>query len=1136
MPNCRNRFRSIFAQRGGYIIVNSLPDAFQRQLALDPSRSFIVQAPAGSGKTELLIQRFLKLLGYAKYPEQILAITFTRKAAAEMKSRILAALESAESEETPESSHGQLTRSLAEKALKQDRDKKWNLKENGSRLRIQTIDSFCMGLIEQMPLLSNLGGTPAIDEDASTLYKETAIKCLELAESENPVGETVRKVLIRLDNSKRDFINKIVGLLNKRSEWFLPFFESAELTQDDKKYLEEILGKIITIRLESLNKIFPENLKERLASLAVFAGENLKVDSPENELAHLSDLTVFPSPIASQLDEWKLLSQLILTQKGEFRKNVTKTIGFPTTHKQQKKDFKEILETIYAVPNLPSLFFKVQSLPSPKFSEDEWNSLKSFISLLPELEIILRQVFADVGKTDFAEISLSALKALGSEDDPTDLLLKADMQLQHILVDEFQDTSFKQFRLLTLLTSGWEKDDGRTCFLVGDPMQSIYRFRDAEVGLFIKAQKEGIKNENVKQIHLEPLSLTTNFRSQAKIVDWTNQCFQQTFPNIENIALGSIPFTPSQAVLQADEGPGAIIHSFNDPNSNEEAQSIVSLIQEVRQSDPKSTIAVLVRARPHLSGLIPLLQKSEIPFSAEEIDTLDKRPAVLDLLSLTRAIHSIWDRLAWLSILRAPWCGLSVNDIFLLASAEPQIPIWETLKNSENTLSKVSEDGQARIQRFFEIMEKVLNSKLERPLSEIAEGAWIALGGPSCVSQAGLRDAETFFQKMKEKLDGKGTYPLRNFEKVLERLFASPETDSENPVHIMTIHKAKGLEFDHVLLPGLGRKKKTESGRLLFWIPYGDDLLLAPLHEKGNPKLEIYQFLESIDKEKENLEILRTLYVATTRAKKRLHLFGHLQENKDGKRPVTNSQLEKLWPFLESQWPEESNTSDETTTETNAEEKVFKHQIRRLPKNYTLPEPSSNILGDQNSDKTTTLPTEYIWAGNKARCLGVTLHAVFQEISKSDFNVWENKDQNSLEKILKTRLLSEGLPSSDLDSAIKEGLKALKNIFEDPKGRWIFQNHKDHQSEYALSGFISDSPENRVIDRTFIDEDNIRWIIDFKTGIHEGANIEKFFEEEKKRYNKQLQAYETLFKQLDKTRTIKKALYYPMHQRFIEIV
>ena len=1114
--------------------MNALPDAFQRQLALDLSRSFIVQAPAGSGKTELLIQRFLKLLGYAEYPEQILAITFTRKAAAEMKSRILAALESAELEETPKSPHEKLTLSLAKKVLEKDREKKWNLKENSSRLRIQTIDSFCMGLIEQMPLLSNLGGTPAIDEDASTLYRATAAKCLELAESEGPIGETVRKVLVRLDNSKRDFINKIVGLLNKRSEWVIPFFESAELTKEDKNYLEGTLEKIIRTRLESIDTIIPESLKSQLASLAAFAGRNLEIESPENELAALANLAAFPTNDATLLGDWKLLSQLILTKTGELRKTVTKTIGFPTTQKQQKKDFKDILESIATIPNLTSLLYNVRSLPTPIFSVDEWDSLKSFISLLPEIGIILRQVFSEAGKTDFSEISLSALKALGSDEDPTDLLLKADLQLRHILVDEFQDTSFKQFRLLTLLTSGWEKEDGRTCFLVGDPMQSIYRFRDAEVGLFIKAQKYGIENEHVKQVDLEPLSLTTNFRSQSKIVDWTNQCFQQTFPNIENIELGSIPFTPSQAVLPPEEGPGAIVHSFEDPKSNEEAQLIVNLIRDIRSEDPHSTIAILVRARLHLNGLIPLLQESEIPFSAEDIDTLNKRPAILDLLSLTRAIHSNWDRLAWLSILRAPWCGLSINDLFLLSGEEPKTPVWDLLKTPDRIL-KLSESGQEQTKRFTQVMEKVLDSKLERPLSEIAEGAWIALGGPACVSQAGLQDAEIFFKKMKEKLDSKGTYPLRNFEKVLERLFASPETDNENPVHIMTIHKAKGLEFDHVLLPGLGRKKKTEGGRLLFWMPYGDDLLLAPLHEKGHPKLEIYQFLESIDKEKENLETLRTLYVATTRAKIRLHLFGYLQENKNSRHPISSSQLEKLWPYLEAQWSKANSILSEPTTESDLEEQVFKHRIRRLPKEYTPPEPGSNIMGEQDIFQASNLPTEYIWAGNRARCLGVTLHAIFQEICSTGISAWESKDDNLLLKILKTRLLSEGLPASDLDSAAQEGIKAIKNIFNDPKGRWVFQNHKDHRSEYAVSGVIDNSPENRIMDRTFVDENDIRWIVDFKTGKHEGANIEKFFEEEKTRYNGQLSAYEKLFKQLGETRTIKKALYYPMHKKFIEV-
>ena len=122
----------------------------------------------------------------------------------------------------------------------------------------------------------------------------------------------------------------------------------------------------------------------------------------------------------------------------------------------------------------------------------EWKVLKSTLLLLPDMAETLRSVFSEQGKTDFTEISLTARKALGNEDDPTDLLLHLDYKIQHILVDEYQDISFKQYDLLMKLTAGWIPGDGRTMFIVGDPMQSIYRFRDAEVGLFLKTKNEGL--------------------------------------------------------------------------------------------------------------------------------------------------------------------------------------------------------------------------------------------------------------------------------------------------------------------------------------------------------------------------------------------------------------------------------------------------------------------------------------------------------------------------------------------------------------------------------------------------------------------------------------------------------------------
>ena len=132
----------------------SIVDAPQRARALDVLRSFCVTAPAGSGKTELLIQRYLALLVRVERPEQVLAITFTRKAAAEMRERVLQALCEAEAGTPCDSDHQRVTRGLAEDALVHAERGSWHIMRDISRLNIKTIDSYCAGVTRQMPVLS----------------------------------------------------------------------------------------------------------------------------------------------------------------------------------------------------------------------------------------------------------------------------------------------------------------------------------------------------------------------------------------------------------------------------------------------------------------------------------------------------------------------------------------------------------------------------------------------------------------------------------------------------------------------------------------------------------------------------------------------------------------------------------------------------------------------------------------------------------------------------------------------------------------------------------------------------------------------------------------------------------------------
>ena len=269
-----------------------LSDADIRKQALEPDQSFIVQAPAGSGKTELLIQRYLRLLGLANLPEEILAMTFTRKAAAEMKERVFSALTEAQSCQRPEQSHARFTWELAQKVLEQDKTREWKLMNNPARLRIVTIDSFCSSLTRRMPLLSRMGTGLDIQENARSLYRETAKSILSLTEDEsNPYGVLVRNILRHIDNSKEDFIKRIIQLLTKRDQWMISFFDPREnleahpLNENYRQKLEHTLACLIQSRLGELEDLFNPAIQKSILQLAKYSGENLKAGDPSNPCA-----------------------------------------------------------------------------------------------------------------------------------------------------------------------------------------------------------------------------------------------------------------------------------------------------------------------------------------------------------------------------------------------------------------------------------------------------------------------------------------------------------------------------------------------------------------------------------------------------------------------------------------------------------------------------------------------------------------------------------------------------------------------------------------------------------------------------------------------------------------------------------
>ena len=936
-----------------------LSDADIRKQALKPDQSFIVQAPAGSGKTELLIQRYLRLLGLANLPEEILAMTFTRKAAAEMKERVFSALIEAQSHQRPEQAHARFTWELAQKVLEQDKAREWKLMSNPARLRIVTIDSFCSSLTRRMPLLSHMGTGLDIQENARSLYRETAKSVLSLTENEtNPYGVLVRNILRHIDNSKEDFIKRIIQLLTKRDQWMISFFDPREnleahpLNESYRQKLEHTLASLIQSRLGELEGLFSPTIQKNILQLAKYSGNNLENVDPPHPCACLANLQGFPDSTIDSLESWKGLAHLFLTQTNTYRKKPDVRLGFPAgkddTAKKMKDDFVELVNSLQENPAVLAALAKVKKLPRGHFTDMEWDLLKSTIRLLAEINNRLKEVFSSRQITDFTEISLSAISSLiqkGEDGDehPTDLLFYLDCKIHHILVDEYQDTSFKQEELLRRLTSEWSEGDGRTLFIVGDPKQSIYRFRDAEVGLFIKTQDRGLGT-----LQLSSLSLESNFRSQKHLVDWVNTCFQKIFPEHNDPDLGAISYSPSSAVLEEGMQPGVLYHPvphYEDSQaiSEDEARKITVLIKELQSQYPNKSLAILVRGRTHLTSIVKHFNESNVAFKAEAIDSLTDRPAILDLLSLLRALRFPGDRTAWLSILRAPWCGLSLTDIHTLVELDRATPIWFLL-NDSSRISLLSTDGQKRIQNLVHNIHPFISGFTDQNFRDVLEACWIKFGGPACLQGTSADDIEVFFNKVEEIIASGQEEQFENFDQILTDLYASPLAVTDNAVQIMTMHKAKGLEFDFVILPGLGKPTKADEKRLIYWMPHGDDLLLAPIEEKGGESSPLYDFLSELNKEKEEYETLRLLYVAATRARSQLHLFGHLKPNKEEEwKPVPNSLLSKLWPHIKEEWLEKLSKVTEFRPVNPYSLTTERHSIQRLPIDFSLPNPAEEI-------------------------------------------------------------------------------------------------------------------------------------------------------------------------------------------------
>ncbi|MBE0621656.1 MAG: PD-(D/E)XK nuclease family protein [Burkholderiales bacterium] len=444
-------------------------------------------------------------------------------------------------------------------------------------------------------------------------------------------------------------------------------------------------------------------------------------------------------------------------------------------------------------------------------------------------------------------------------------------------------------------------------------------------------------------------------------------------------------------------------------------------------------------------------------------------------------------------------------------------------------LAALSADARLRLDRIRPVFAAALADRQRSSLRDAVEGTWLALGGPACAAGATeLEDAEAYLDHLESKEDAGAIADFEAFEQSLDKLYALPDLAAgDAAVQIMTIHKAKGLEFDHVIVPGLDKVPPAEGKRLLLWMerPAGSDssdprrqesatnLLFAPIEETGAEHDSIYAWIKNLAAEKAAFEDGRLLYVAATRAKQRLHLLGEARlelkdEAQTARRPDSRCLLAKLWPVVSGEFQRAAAAAVPAEPADAPGDAVPDQSLRRLASAWILPDaPPALAWSAAGETAHAQDDIEYSWAGETARHVGSVVHRWLQTIAEDELRGWNAARIDAMSGIFRKELAARGVEAAQLAAAGARVAAALANALADPRGRWLLGPQQGARNEYRLTAVIDGERRNLVIDRTYIDKDGKRWIVDYKTSGHEGADVERFLDREQERYRAQLARY-----------------------------
>ena len=1125
-----------------------VPDEQERLAALDTATSHHVESPAGAGKTLLLTTRFLKLLTEVRHPREIVALTFTEKAAREMQNRIAGYLRMAFADTPPASEFERNLYDLAAEAIHKHRDTIHYLTSSDGLL-IMTFHAFCYHMTQRAPLEAGVAPDCRVVDDADfrIMCHDTVTEAIDRIARDAAIGASVKKALeghlLRLNGDFRQLTEDLKTVIRNRAV-FTDIVSTVAGSGGDTEALADTLHKRLNIYIE--------NRLHRLQT--AFTATSLGAEWP-SFIGNLRDnaavaADVLPSKLPgtqwSDLLSWRSVSSCCVTKQGTPRKSFGPSSGFYSGFKKTRwGSLISSLNTSLAEQLRDITLFPLRD----EISRDN-NALTDFLLLAVETIVYFETMLRKRHCVDFTGLEQAALRLLNDED-PSDLHLHLDSTLRHLLVDEFQDTNYAQWRMIQQLTSGWQPGDGRTIFLVGDPKQSIYSFRNAEVQLFFRAAY-GIPLPSGGFLPLSHHTLTTNFRSTGKLIRWTNDLFGSSIMSNPDTDVDEVSYHPARPVDGTPDGDDISLAIFAHETKSEavsrEAQWIAASIKEIiARTRGSESIAVLLFTRRRLKTYLTALKDTSIPSQVKEGLSLTDRPEVNHLLQICRFFARPHDDFAAAALLRSPWSWCDL-DTFYAVSTQTSFS-WQEKIRRARTRSLV-------LERLSSALDTAVKRLGRDSLSDVVRRFWDDCDGPAATAymygMAGVSNCRHFLQMLDALEQGTPIETIRRLESSLDDLYEPLDpTSTDSPVSVMTIHRAKGLEFDRVFIPALD------------WRPLADRPTdRQPYHVETVPGCEgthmiamspdrrygdigsAYAVVKHLANKRQWGEAKRWFYVAVTRARKSLVMSAACSFKDDETDIPKKSVLSWVWEHYGLDASATLPTASELTVSVNP---PIPTTVRDQEPAHSRPDGTAWIVTPESPSYVMTTPPSHdsgvpfpqaelsppydTEAGDRHRIRGIIIHRLLQTCI----------DGSSMpsEKAVASALQAEGISVSDAVHDARGVIDEAAATLDDPFiKKLVGAAGNDVKTEWRIENIPTTGHVRPGIIDLAVHDGRTWWIIDFKTSRpYDDEDRDHFFERECRIYCFQISAYEEMIRAAtgSSLSDIKKGLYFTFFQRWYEI-